>query len=56
MHPLELKEVKSVETQVVAGVNYRLTLSIGTPSGHPHDVTTVVHVGFDNVKQLTQHN
>jgi hypothetical protein len=55
MYPLELKQVKSVETQVVAGINYRLTLSVGGgPNNNVHDVTVVVYVGFNGSKQLLQ--
>ncbi|KAL0479572.1 hypothetical protein AKO1_007750 [Acrasis kona] len=56
MYPLELKQIKNVETQVVAGTNYRLTLSVGGgPQNNAHDVTVVVFEGLDGNKEFVKH-
>jgi hypothetical protein len=56
MYPLQLVKVKSVETQVVAGINYRMILEVGGgPENNSHDVEVVVYKHFSGTKELTSH-
>lgn len=50
----QLKRIVTAESQVVAGINYKLTLEIVDPTGIPHNYRVTVFVPLPSSDQSMQ--